>query len=189
MFLTLGAASAQAVTATAAPAKSCNDAGKMFDSCADQGDLYIAAAAKAIQSKKLVMVIMGANWCPVCARMNTMLETKEVAEQLDSSVVIVKIAATQNTSAEYIESFGEVFWPIYNVNHWTAEADFRGFPTTVILDPYTLSGVYFEGLEVTADGTATDVPVFLKHLEDAKKEIHRRIDAGEIKGVLPYPSK
>lgn len=59
------------ILAFSAPA--CDDAGKFYRFCADQKPIYQEAEAKAASENHLLVVAFGADWCPWCRSLHTLL--------------------------------------------------------------------------------------------------------------------
>jgi len=78
-----------------AGAAGCDDAGKIYRVCQDQQGLYRAAAEKAVAEKKLLLVVFGADWCPWCRSLNTMLSTEELREKMAPGTELVEIGLFQ----------------------------------------------------------------------------------------------
>jgi len=79
-----------------ASAADCDDAGKIYRVCRDQQGLYKEAAEKAVAEKKLLLVVFGADWCPWCRSLNTMLSTPELREKMAPGTELVEIGLFQD---------------------------------------------------------------------------------------------
>ncbi len=52
----------------------CDDTGKVYKACADQGAVYDKALAKAMADRKNLVVVLGAEWCPWCLSLHKILK-------------------------------------------------------------------------------------------------------------------
>lgn len=59
----------------------CNDDGKVYKVCSDQEEAFGAAVAKAKGSKKKLLVVLGAEWCPWCLSLHKMLSNPEAMQK------------------------------------------------------------------------------------------------------------
>lgn len=55
------------------PAFACTDSGKVYKVCSDQEAAYAENVKSAKAEKKMLVVLMGAEWCPWCISMHRML--------------------------------------------------------------------------------------------------------------------
>jgi thiol-disulfide isomerase/thioredoxin len=73
---------------------------QIYDSCADQMNLFLKARAEAYGAKKQLMVVFGANWCPSCKSFKAALTSPLVLgrtfnqKTLQDRVHIVEIATS-----------------------------------------------------------------------------------------------
>lgn len=60
--------------AGAADEPKCDDAGKIYKVCSDQEAAYGRKLEEAKRAKKMLVVVLGADWCPWCRSLHTMLQ-------------------------------------------------------------------------------------------------------------------
>ncbi len=58
----------------AAAASSCNDSGKIYKICSDQEAAYRGKFGDAKDQNKMLVVVIGAEWCPWCLSLHKMLK-------------------------------------------------------------------------------------------------------------------
>ncbi len=79
-----------------APAPACKDDGKIYKVCSNQEESYRSALAAARKDKKLLVVVIGAEWCPWCIALDKLLEDPDrIGKDFSSKFSKVGIALYQ----------------------------------------------------------------------------------------------
>lgn len=68
---------AVALSSAAQAADKCYDDKKIYKVCSPQDTLFDRASAKAKDKKKLLLVVLGADWCPWCVSLHRLLDVEE----------------------------------------------------------------------------------------------------------------
>lgn len=75
----------------AAAAEKCDDKGKIYKVCSDQGEIFQKAAARAKEKNTMVVSLFGADWCPWCRSLSSLLSLDSESKKIAGDSVIVEI--------------------------------------------------------------------------------------------------
>mgnify|MGYP003347961756 FL=1 len=70
----------------------CDDTGKYYRECADQEKLFSHAFEKARDSKRSLLILVGADYCPGCKQLHKAFEQEPLKSQIGKEFDFVKIS-------------------------------------------------------------------------------------------------
>lgn len=131
------------------PAPGCETAqqpNQIYDTCADQMALLGQARVEALASKRPLMVVLGANWCPSCKSLNRVLKSSGGASELSGGVaagrplaervqiVEIAISTLYQGRVQPVPS-GQAVLRAMLADH--PDVTLRGVPFLAVVDPTT----------------------------------------------------
>lgn len=125
---------------SASAEEACDDSGKIYRICQDQKTIFAAAAEKAIAEKKNLLVVFGADWCPWCRSLNTMLNAEEVKESISPDTVLVEIGVYKEQ--DKLPSGEEVLAQV--IGYSKAKVNRKGVPLMALVDPVKKKAVFVD---------------------------------------------
>lgn len=120
-----------AVSAQAEEAPACNDTGKIYKVCGDQQSDYDAKLAAAKEQKKLLVVVVGAEWCPWCVAMHGMLKDPKFGKGFAKKFVLSDVGV-YNGKAK-VPSGEAILAKLQEQAHDTKKID--GIPVLAVVNP------------------------------------------------------
>jgi len=112
-------------------AEACDDNGQIYRVCSDQQEIFSAAVDKAMKEKKMLLLVFGAEWCPWCKSLNTMLTTDELKKTIAKDMVVAEIGLYKNS--DRLPSGDAVLKKIASLSKNKVKKD--GIPVMAVYDP------------------------------------------------------
>lgn len=112
----------------------CDDAGKIYRVCSDQGKILDQAAQTARAQGQLLILVIGAEWCPWCVSLHGLL--KERYEGMPVAEIALyrehdRLPSGERVQAQLMKGAGLKKEP-------------RGIPQIVVYDPKTQRAVFID---------------------------------------------
>jgi thiol-disulfide isomerase/thioredoxin len=181
MFFTL---TLTAFVATAAAAESktakCDDKANIYKTCSDQKAPFAAAVAKAKKENKIMVITFGADWCPWCRSLHSVMTGKEFQDALASEKAKDKTLASQlmfanvgvshkiGDTRESVPNGHEIFAQIATDTK-SGEQKINGMPYLVFYNPASGKAVFRDSgnLEKAGDGVGHDPGKIVAAIKEA----------------------
>src|SRR3989338_11386019 len=114
---------------------SCEDKGKLYPICSDQKSAFEKLAAKAVEEKKMVLTVFGADWCPWCHSLHRVLHGAEKNEYLLSEIGLYR-------ARDKVPSGEKVMQEL--LGHSSLKEAPKGVPVMALYNPKTKKAVFID---------------------------------------------
>lgn len=125
-------------------AADCDDAGKVYRYCQDQKKIYEDSKAKAEGENQLMLVAFGADWCPWCRSLHTLLVVERESHQIAGKAVIEEIALYKDQ--DKIPSGWAVLDEV--AGYSKAKVDKEGIPLLAVVNPKNKKAVFIDTAKI-----------------------------------------
>lgn len=150
----------------------CNDRAKIYKVCTDQKVLFQEKAMAAMESGKFLLITFGADWCPWCQSMNTILSDQSVWSSLDADVLRLDIGVFKYDGRKKNSSGVQILKDLIVANKKKAK-DYNGIPLLSVVDPKTNKAIFIKtaDLEDNSQGKGHDKDKVIKAVLDSVKTL------------------
>lgn len=150
----------------------CDDAGQVYRVCSDQAVAYQSAEEGAQAKKKLLIVEIGAQWCPWCLSLHKILKDPANEKQLAKDFAVFELGLYQDR--EKSASGQAVLEKL--MGYAGEKKEPKGIPILVVVDPVKRVARFID-TEALEKNTATtkghDVGKVLKSIRVAANSLHQ----------------
>lgn len=121
-------------------AADCDDSGKIYRHCADQKKIYEAAMEKAKAEKQMLMLSFGADWCPWCRSVHTLLVVEKENHQIGGGAIVEEIAVYKDQ--DKLASGWEVLEEVAGFSK--EKVDKEGIPILAVVNPVSKRAIFID---------------------------------------------
>jgi hypothetical protein len=109
----------------------CDDAGKVYKICQDQGEIYRGSLSRAKEKNKTLVVVLGAEWCPWCLSLHKMLKDPKFGGDFGKKFELADIGVYQGK--QKLESGEKVLKQLKDQAH--VKEKIEGIPILALVNP------------------------------------------------------
>ena len=109
----------------------CDDSGKVYKICRDQDASYSASLAQAKEQNKMLVVVLGAEWCPWCLSLHHMLSDPSFGGRFGQKFQLTDVGLFEGKKK--IPSGEAVLAKLKNQAHFDKKID--GIPVLAVVNP------------------------------------------------------
>lgn len=112
-------------------AAACDDQGKVYKVCGDQEATYAAKLGEAKKNGKLLVAVIGAEWCPWCQAMHKMLSNPSFGKEYAKSYVFADVGVYNGK--QHVASGDAILDRIKKQAGYTKKIE--GIPVLAVVNP------------------------------------------------------
>jgi thiol-disulfide isomerase/thioredoxin len=155
----------------AAESSPCNDHGKIYKVCSDQEATYQNKLSDAKAQNKMLVVVLGADWCPWCVSLHKMLGSPRFGKGFSGKYELVDVGVYNGKVK--VPSGDTILNHLKDQAHYARKID--GIPVLVLVNPQNEKAVLID-TEPLEKNTETkkghDPKKVLAALEKASEEVN-----------------
>jgi len=137
---------------SAGPALACDDSSKIYKVCANQEEAFNAQVGAAKEQNKMLVLVLGAEWCPWCVSLNGMLKDPAFGGEFAKKFLFGDIAMYDGKVK--LESGQAVLHKVQELAKDHDKKKVDGIPILVLVNPRNIKAVIM-GTEPLEQNTAT----------------------------------